>query len=91
MFLAKKKPGVLTDCRNVGKTRKHTLARKNTTKVPDVLMCGGKKRHAAKEFRKPTLGNENWAVFKKWCENNHSTSRKYFFIEISKGENVKYI
>ncbi len=47
--------GILHDCRDF---------RKNTMGVPDGLMCGGINRHAAKEFRKSTMGNESWAIFK---------------------------
>ena len=77
-FLAKKQR-FLTDCRNFGKTRKQPLARQKTTAVPNGLMCGGKKRHAAKEFRKSTLANESCAIFKKWCENTpFNVSEKFF-------------
>ena len=78
MFLARK-TGVLHEYRNFGPTQKQPLARQNITGVPDGLMCGGKKRHIAKEFQKSTLGNESCAIVKKWCKNTLFDLSEIFF------------
>ncbi len=88
IFLARKK-WFLHEHRNFGQIREQALARKNTMAVWNGLMCEGIKRHTVKEFRKSTLETKVVPFSRNGVKTPHSTSRKYFFIKISSGENVK--
>ncbi len=52
-------------------------------------MSGGIKRHAAKEFWKSPLWKESVSIFKKLCENVHSSSRIMLKQKKKIGHNMK--